>query len=106
VATFNLGRRSKKSGSIVASKKMAGRPLPKPYVGCGGDEERKHSFQMYGRPFECCVKCGMEHRDVTRWRNLVVNGDGCYPKHPYVEDGIWSGREYYEAMKKGGGTLR
>jgi hypothetical protein len=99
-------QRRTKSGGGSFKKKMAGRPMPVTYTGCKGDEEKKHSFQIYGKPLECCVHCGKEHRDITRWRSLIVEGDGGYYRHPYVEAGILSGREYAEMMKKGGGFLR
>ena len=93
-------KKGRPSSGGSGGKKKGGAPLPVSYAGCGGDEEKKHIFQMYGKPLECCQRCGAQHRDVVRWRNLVINGDGGYYRHPYVEDGIWSGREYAVAMSR------
>jgi hypothetical protein len=92
---------SKKGGSrsSAARKKKSGSPLPASYGGCGGDEDKKHIFQMYGKPLECCQRCGMQHESIVKWRTLQVE-TGNAGQHPYVAAGIWSGREYVLAMKR------
>ena len=89
---FGFGKRTKR----------VTRPLPKSDGDCpkGG----KHVYQMYGVPYEVCVKCGKQHSTIIEWRQnlLADNFDGVGWAHPYVESGIWSTPEYkrYMSMKK------
>lgn len=110
-----FGNRSRKSSKNNSSPKnvfggrlmmKAGpkRPLPKQEAGCTVHDEfnkDRHVYTMYGKPYECCIKCGMENRMVTEWRqNVAINGESL--GHPYVVSGIWSLNEYKNAMKRGG----
>ena len=101
MATFNLGRSSKKGGGKKIASQKPKRKLPKSYGGCGGDEETKHVFQMYGNARERCVKCSAMHESVAGWvKEQTENGNA--GSHPYIAAGIWTVVDYQRYMKKGG----
>lgn len=92
--TFTNG---KKNGG--AQGKRPKRALPVSDGDCpkGG----KHMYQMYGAPYEVCVKCGKQHDSIIDWRNAVIVDSRVWD-HPYTLAGIWSPMEYkrYMSMKK------
>lgn len=92
--TFTNG---KKNGG--AQGKRPKRALPVSDGDCpkGG----QHMYQMYGAPYEVCVKCGKQHDSIIAWRKEVVKDSRVWD-HPYILAGIWSPLEYkrYMSMKK------
>lgn len=96
-----------KSGSLsgLKSGKPKGSPRPEPKDGCpvhDGWSKNRHVYTMFGKPMECCVKCGKENPMITEWRAGIASGLIENKGHPYVVAGYWSLDEYKKAMKKGG----
>jgi hypothetical protein len=70
---------------------------------------KKCQFDVFGKPRERCIKCGVENPVVTIWRQLVVQAienDMPTPTHPYLIEPKTIGleplmtlREYKRAMR-------
>ena len=94
--SFTNSKSARKSSSKSASSvSKRNSPLPESDGECprGGN----HSYQMYGRPYECCVKCGKQHSTIIEWRRNLIE-DGGTVSHPYLMKGIWSDLQYRKYM--------
>ena len=91
----------RKSGGLKKYKKPAGRPKIKQLDGCTVFDEwskNRHVYTQGNKILETCKKCGKEHPDVKAWRKRIAEGE--YESHPFVKAGVWSFREYQNAMKR------
>ena len=96
---------NKNGGFGRFEKKKGGSPKPEKVDGCAVEDSwsgKKHVYTIFGKPMECCVKCGLENKLVTEWRAGIANGESENFGHPYVVRGYWSLDEYKKAMKQGG----
>ena len=99
ISALQKKARGRPAGS---SNKRVKSPMPRKYDGCESPlagKEGNHVFINAGRPSERCRNCGCEHADITAWRRQQIeHGDAC--GHPYVNQGVWSLREYRKYMSK------